>query len=188
MKMANPDSVKALKRRILKDISVEASSEFDKNFETQSFFGQAWQRHKGPKREGGHILVNTGALRRSISAKVDDDSITFQTSLPYAAIHNEGGEIKVTARMKRYFWAMYYKANGGLGRRKDGALRQDRRNTRLSTEAEFWKHLALMKVGATIKIPRRRFLGAHPNLEREITAIIERRLEEYFSNPDLIKK
>ena len=168
--MASSDPVKGLKRKILKDISVEASSEFDKNFETQK-----------------HILVDTGGLRRSISAHSDEDSITFQTSLPYAAIHNEGGEIKVTARMKRFFWAMYYQANGGLGRRKDGTLRKDKRNARLSTEAEFWKHMALMKVGATVKIPRRRFLGTHPDLEKEVTAIIEKRLNEFYSNPENFK-
>lgn len=185
--MASSDPVKGLKRKILKDISVEASSEFDKNFETQSFFGEAWQRQKSPTRAGKHILVDTGGLRRSISARSDEDSITFQTSLPYAAIHNEGGEIKVTARMKRFFWAMYYQANGGLGRRKDGTLRKDKRNARLSTEAEFWKHMALMKVGATVKIPRRRFLGTHPDLEKEVTAIIEKRLNEFYSNPENFK-
>ena len=180
--MASNDTVKALKRKILKDISVEAASEFDRNFEKQAFFGEAWQRQKSPARAGKHILVDSGSLRRSISAKADEDSITFQTSLPYAAIHNEGGEIKVTARMKRFFWAMYYKANGGLGRRKDGTLRKDKRNTRLSTEAEFWKHMALMKVGSTVKIPRRRFLGTHPDLEKEVTAIIEKRLSEFYTN------
>lgn len=187
MIMANSDPVKGLQRKILKDISVEAASEFDKNFETQSFFGQAWQRHKSPTRAGEHILMKSGALRRDIKAKSDENSITFQASLPYAAIHNEGGEIKVTARMKRFFWAMYYKANGGLGRRKDGTLRKDKRNARLSTEAEFWKHMALMKVGSTVKIPRRRFLGTHPDLEKEVTAIIEKRLSEFYSNPENFK-
>lgn len=185
--MASSDGIKGLKRKILNDVRVEVSSEFDRNFETQSFFGEAWQRHKTPMRQGEHILVKSGALRRSISAKSDDDSITFQTTEPYAAIHNEGGEIKVTARMKRFFWAMYYKSNGGLGRRKDGTLRKDKRNERLSTEAEFWKHMALMKVGSTVKIPRRRFIGKHPDLEKEVTAIIERRLTEYYNNPENFK-
>ena len=187
MTMASSDLVKSLKRKILKDISVEAASEFDKNFETQSFFGQAWQRHKSPTRAGKHILVDSGGLRRSISSNTDEDSITFQTFLPYASIHNEGGEIKVTGRMKRFFWAMYYQANGGLGRRKDGTLRKDKRNARLSTEAEFWKHMALMKVGSTIRIPRRRFLGTHPDLEKEVTSIIEKRLSEFYSNPENFK-
>ncbi len=178
---------RVIKRRILGDVRVEAAEQFDRNFERESFFGEAWQRKKSPV-GGKHLLVRSGALRRSISSRVDDDSVTFSSSLPYSAIHNEGGDIRVTARMKRFFWAMYYKANGGLGRRKDGTLRQDRRNTRLSTEAEFWKHLALMKVGAVVKIPRRRFIGAHPELERAVTSVIERRLEEYFNDIDIIEK
>jgi len=184
--MATIDT-KEIKRRILNDIRVEAAEQFDRNFETESFFNEAWQRKKSPV-GGDHVLVGTGALRRSISARVDEDSITFETTLPYAAIHNEGGEIKVTERMKRYFWAMYYKANGGLGRRKDGTLRKDRKNARLSTEAEFWKHLALMRIGASIKIPRRRFIGVHPQLEAAVVSIIEKRLAEYFENYEIIKQ
>lgn len=187
MNMAGIDSIKALKRKILNDVRVEVSSEFDRNFETQSFFGEAWQRHKSPMRKGQHILVKSGNLRRSISAKSDENSITFQSAEPYAAIHNEGGEIKVTARMKRFFWAMYYKANGGLGRRKDGTLRKDKNNARLSTEAEFWKHMALMRVGSKVTIPRRRFIGTHPDLEKEVVSIIENRLSEFYSNPKNFK-
>lgn len=184
--MATIDT-KEIKRRILNDVRVEAAEQFDRNFETESFFGEAWQRKKSPV-GSDHVLVGTGALRRSISARIEEDSITFESTLPYAGIHNEGGVIRVTARMKRYFWAMYYKANGGLGRRKDGTLRKDKKNARLSTEAEFWKHLALMKVGAAIKIPRRRFIGAHSQLESAVTSIIEKRLSEYFENYDIIKQ
>lgn len=180
--MAGSENVKELTRRILRDIAVTVHEEFDRNFETQSFFGEAWQRHKTPMREGSHILLKTGALRRSISDRTDDSSVTFRSSLPYSAIHNEGGEIKVTPRMRSFFWAMYYKANGGLGRRKNGDLRKDRRNAALTTEAEFWKHMALMRKGAVIKIPRRRFIGAHPDMEKEVEAIIERRLEEYYGD------
>lgn len=188
MTMASDSGIKDLKRRILRDIGVEVAEENDRNFETQSFFGEAWQRHKSPMRGGGHVLVKSGDLRRSIRMRTDEDSVTFFTDLPYAAIHNEGGEIKVTARMKSYFWHMYYQANGGLGRRKDGTLRQDKRNARLSTEAEFWKHLALMKVGSSIKIPRRRFLGKHPTMEKNVMAIIEKRLGEYFENFEIIQQ
>ena len=36
-----------------------------------------------------------------------ETSIRFFTDLPYADIHNEGGEIVVTKRMKGYFWHKY---------------------------------------------------------------------------------
>ena len=168
--------------RILKDIRVEMGDEFDRNFERQAFFSEAWQRRKSPTRPGGSILIDSGALRRSIQSRMTETSITFYTTLPYAEIHNDGGEIKVTRKMKRFFWAKYMETTGAFGRKKNGELRRDKRNMRLSTEAEFWKCLALMKAGKTIKIPRRRFLGVSPEVERAVREIIEENLEEYFNS------
>lgn len=89
------------------------------------FFSEKWQRRKSPIRnEGRAILTDTGALRKSIGSRTTENSITFFTSLPYAAIHNDGGEIVVTKRMKRFFWHKYYEATGAFGRRKDGKLRK----------------------------------------------------------------
>ncbi len=169
-------------RKILRDIKVDLTDQFDKNFENESFFGEGWERRKSPVRGDGHILVSSGALRRSISSRSDDTSITFYSSLPYAAIHNDGGEIRVTQRMKSFFWHKYYEAVGGFGRKKDGNLRNDKKNKRLSTEAEFYKAMALMKVGSTVKIPRRRFLGTSPQLEEGVKKIIEDNLTQYFES------
>lgn len=122
---------------ILQDIKVELGDEFDKNFERQGFFSEKWARRKSPLRPGGPILIDTGNLRRSVQSKVDTTSITFFSDLPYASIHNDGGEIKVTAKRK---------------------------------------------VGQKIKIPRRRFLGTSPEVERSVREIIEEELEQYFNN------
>lgn len=180
--MAMSSGIDIIIKRILRDVEVELTDEFDKNFERQAFFSQSWQRRKTPTRPGGHILVDTVALRRSISSKKDSTCIVFQSTLPYAAIHNEGGEIKVTARMKRYFWHKYYEATGSFGRKKNGQRRNDKRTVQLSTEAEFWKWMALMKVGKTIKIPKRQFLGASPDVERAVRDIIEENLTEFFEH------
>lgn len=176
----NNDVAKII-RRILKDIRVEMGDEFDRNFERQAFFSEAWQRRKSPTRPGGSILIDTGNLRKSIGSRTTENSIVFYTTLPYAAIHNEGGEIKVTRKMKRYFWHKYYEATGSFGRRKDGTLRKDRRTVQLTTEAEFWKFMALKKEGSTVKIPRRRFLGTSPEVERAVREIIEENITEYFN-------
>lgn len=174
--------VKKIIARILKDIRVEMSEEFDKNFERQAFFSEAWERRKSPIRnEGRAILTDTGALRKSIGSRTTENSITFYTTLPYAAIHNDGGEIVVTRKMKRYFWAKHYEATGSFGRKKNGGLRNDKRNRRLSTEAEFWKFMALKKEGSTIKIPRRRFLDTSPEVEQAVREIVEENLTEYFN-------
>lgn len=174
-------------RNILKDIKVELTDEFDKNFERQGFFSEKWQRRKSPMRPGGAILVDTGGLRRSIRSRSDSESITFFTSLPYAAIHNEGGEIKVTQKMKSFFWHKYYEATGSFGRKKDGSARKDKRTLQLGSEAEFWKLMALMKVGKSIKIPKRRFLGASPEVETAVREIIEENLTEYFEHDFKLK-
>jgi len=174
--------MKQVIRNILKDIRVELSDEFDRNFERQGFFSEAWQRRKSPTRPGGSILIDTGGLRKSIRSKSTDSSITFYSDAPHAEIHNEGGEITVTAKMKRFFWAKYYAATGSFGRKKNGERRNDKRTIQLSAEAEFWKHLALMKVGSTIKIPRRQFLGHSPEVEQSVREIIEENLTEYFNH------
>lgn len=158
MAMADGELRKVV-RRILSDIRVELGDEFDQNFERQGFFAEKWQRRKSPIRGDGHILVASGDLRKSIRSRSDDHSITFYSDLAYAGIHNEGGEIKVTARMKRFFWHKYYE-----------------------TKDEFWKAMALMKVGKTIKIPRRQFLGMAPEVETEVRKIIEDNLTQYFEH------
>lgn len=182
MATMNKDVQKVL-ARILKDIQVEMADEFDKNFERQSFFNEAWQRRKKgtPRDEGRAVLTDTGALRGSIGSRTTENSITFYSTLPYAAIHNEGGEIVVTDRMKRFFWAKYYEATGAFGRKKNGERRNDKRTMQLTTEAEFWKFMALKKVGTTITIPRRRFLGTSPEVEQAVRDIAEKNLAEFFN-------
>jgi len=177
----NKDVAKIIKR-ILNDIRVEMSDEFDQNFSRQAFFSEAWERRKGPLRPGGATLVDTGDLRWSIRSKTTETSITFYTDLPYAAIHNEGGEIKVTRRMKGYFWHKYYETTGAFGRRKDGSPRRDKRTVRLGGEAEFWRWMALKKVGSVIRIPKRKFLGTSPEVEAAVRKIVEENLGEYFEH------
>lgn len=178
------EQIRAIFRSILRDIQVELGDEFDQNFERQAFFSRAWERRKSPTPPGGYILVESGDLRRSVRSEIKESSIVFFSDLPYAAIHNDGGEIRVTAKMKRYFWYKYYAATGSFGRRKEGSLRQDKKNSQLSSEADFWKAMALMKVGSTIRIPQRKFLGASPEVETAVRQIIEENLNEYINNID----
>ena len=56
----------------------------------------------------------------TLPLRISGNSITFSSDLPYAALHNEGGDIRVTPRMRRFFWAKYYAARGSFGFRKDG--------------------------------------------------------------------
>ncbi len=192
--MSNQD-IDIIIKRILRDIAVELSDEFDKNFEREAFFSEAWQRRVSPTRPGGHILVDSGTLRRSIQSRTSDSSITFFSTLPYAAIHNEGGEIVVTARMKRFFRAKAYEAQGSFERKSRKERGDSPRRTlsdrqfwgwmhsmSLTAEAEFWCAMAMKPEGSTIKIPKRQFIGASPEVEKAVREIIEKNLTEYFEH------
>lgn len=173
------DFGKYIMRKIIKDVKVKLDEEFSQNFERQAFFSEHWQRRKSPLREGKSLMIQRGALRRSIKGKADESGVTFASDLPYAAIHNNGGEIRVTQRMKKFFWAKYYETAGNFKRKKDGSLSKGKRQTKLSTEAEFYKALALMKIGSVIKIPRRRFIGVSPQVEKIAQEIIIQGLKEF---------
>lgn len=187
--MATEKELRTVIGRILKDIRIGISDEFDQNFERQAFFTKAWARRRSPLRLGGHILIDTGALRKSISSRSDESSITFYSDLPYAAIHNEGGEIKVTARMKRYFRAKFYESMGMTKKQEgkhrtlsDGGFYAWTSKMNLNPNAEFWRAMALMKEGKVIKIPKRQFLGMSSEVEQDVRRIIEDNLTSYFEN------
>ena len=175
--------------RTLRDVRVELLEEFDKNFEREAFFNERWARRKHHDDRSRGLLVRTGTLRRSLRAEVTDRrSVRFFTDVPYARIHNEGGTITVTRRMKNYFWVQYMTITGSkddtfapqLQRKKDGTLRNNKRNRELSDEEVFYKAMALKPVGSKIVIPKRQFIGRHAEVERILREIAENNLKQVF--------
>ncbi|MDE6450177.1 MAG: phage virion morphogenesis protein [Muribaculaceae bacterium] len=137
-----------LKQTLLTDIKVELYEEFDLNFGRKAFFSEKWQQRAFPYPRGS-IMAVSNALRRSINAEVVRDGVRFTSAMPYAAAHNEGAKITVTPRMKKFFWAKYK-----------------------STKQDMWKFMALKKVGSTIELPERRFIGDGPDTQRLIETVI----------------
>lgn len=163
---------------ILNDLKVELSDEFDKNFERKAFFDKKWQQTKWPNNKGS-LMMRTGAGRRSIFSKIEGDVIVWRSNLPYMSIQNEGGEITVTAQMKKFFWAMYYKSSNAITYKvKTRSAANTKRNQKLAGEAAIWKSLALMRIGKKIKIPERRFIGDHPQVKASITRVINGVMQE----------
>ena len=165
-------------RRILaNDIRIELSEEFDRNFERKAFFDRPWPKRKRKGR--GSLMVATGKLRRSIRSKVNPNyTITWSTSEQYAAIHNDGGTIRVTRKMKRYAWYRYYQAMGSLAYTKRGQLSKSKANDARQAEAQMWYAIALTKEGSEITIPRRRFLGDHPRIREVCNRVLGSNLPE----------
>lgn len=185
--------VKHFIRLTLKDIKVKVGEEFDRNFEREAFFIDKWARRKHNDDQSRRLLTQSGKLRHSIKEEVTttDHSVIFTSSVPYAAIHNEGGTITVTRKMKKYFWYRYLLIVGSkrnrpeenllsekLQRKKNGELRNNKKNRELTEEVKFCKAMALKRVGSKIVIPKRQFIGMHPEVERIIQEIIETNSKE----------
>lgn len=159
-------------KNFLNDLKVELADEFDRNFERKAFFDTPWPKERFPNKRGS-MMMRTGALRRSIRAQVTGQAIRFSSSLPYAVIHNDGGEITVTQAMKRYFWAMYYKSSGAATKAKGQS------KGRFSAEAEAWKAMALKKPGSKIKIEQRQFIGPHRQVDQCVERVLEKSMKEF---------
>lgn len=164
--------INELENKIVNDLAVELADEFDKNFERKAFFTDKWPDNK-LRNARGSMMARTGNLRRSIKYNVRGSMVTFSSSLPYASVHNQGGEITVTEKMKKYFWAMYYKAAGAVTTTASGKESNNKKNTNLRTEALQWKNLALMKVGSKIKIEKRQMVGNHPQVAKIVQDVID---------------
>ena len=170
-------------KNIISDVRVDLTEEFDRNFERKAFFDKKWRGTNLPNQRGS-LLMRSGKLRRSIISKQSGTQVGWSSSLPYATINNEGGEITVTEKMKSFFWAMYYKSSNAIvfNVRKKAAANTTR-NRKLSAEAQQWRNLALQKVGSKMKIEQRQFIGDHPIVRQRTEDIIGanfNELQTYF--------
>ena len=163
--------MKNFTQNIIKDLKVDLTEEFDMNFKRKAFFNKPWKPTKLVNNKGS-LMMRSGNLRNSISSKIQGTDILFSSSLPYASIHNEGGTITVTAKMKKFFWAMYYKSSGAIGKGSK------QKNERLSIEAQQWKALALMKIGQKMKIEKRQFIGWHPTVNNRVESVFNDHLKD----------
>lgn len=132
----------------------------------------------------GPLTSGRNRLMHSITYSTGDARVTIRTDVPYASIHNFGGTVqpKVTKRMRRFAWAMYYKMSGTVPKGKK--RKKGTRYTLPKPEAEMWKGMALTKKERLdIHIPQRRFMpdGDTPELRNKIAARLEKDLAKILN-------
>ena len=120
------------KNKILKVVEREAVNSVKLNFQQQGR-PEKWKPKLIP--DGRKTLSGKGDLFSSISSSIDEaaSTVTIKFGTGYAEIHNKGGRIPVTAKMRKFFWAKFYE-----------------------TKKPVWKNLAMTKKGY-IEIPKREF-------------------------------
>jgi phage gpG-like protein len=165
-------------KNIINDLAVDLGDEFDQNFERKAFFDKKWPDTKWPNKKGT-LMMRTGALRRSIKRpNQHSKGLIWSSSMPYASIHNQGGTIIVTAKMKKYFWAMYYQLSKAIKLTAKEKVSKSARNVKLSQQAQTYKALALQKIGSKMTIQKRQFIGDHPVVRQRIEHVVDSNIKE----------
>lgn len=130
----------------------------------------------------GTLLSGRKHLFKSVEYTTADYRTRVFNEVVYAPVHNWGGEIDVpvTDSMRRFAWAMFYKASG---KRKKTATGQKKRAKRRSEpkepdpRARFWKNLALTrKKKLHIRVPQRQFMGESEELTRQVREKMEQKI------------
>jgi len=172
-----------MRRKLPVKVGRIAKDHFQENFRKGGFVNNGLQQWPKSKRQlsgtssaaaqYGPLLSGRNHLFGSMKYTPSDYRVKVANEVPYAAIHNEGGTVNptVTPEMRRFAWAMFYKASG----KKKG-----KRGSMLSNpDAERWKALALTKKSKlTVKIPKRQFLGESAELRKSINDKIEKELSK----------
>ena len=155
-------------RKLPVEVGVKVTNSILNNFRKGSFYGQPWEQplrskigFDGPNH--GPLTSGSNHLMLSSDYMPLPGRVIIQNRLVYAPVHNYGAEITVTQKMKGYFWSRYINAGGY-------------NHGNMSKEAEFWRNMAIKKVGSTIKIPQRQFMGDHPKVDKLVEDIIIKNL------------
>lgn len=158
-------------RKLPTKVGVKVKNSIRQNFRQGSFYGtDPWKQplrtsvFPGPPYRP--LTSDRNHLMMSIEHITSPGRVTLRTTVPYAAIHNEGGDIKVTKKMKGYFWHKYHEAGGY-------------KRSGMTPEAEFWRNMAIKRAGSKITIPKRRFMGEHPEVNRIVNEVINKELLEF---------
>lgn len=182
---AKDDILKEVNDRLPRKVGVTAVNHFRQNFRDGGWLDNGLHPWKRTKRQDGKspdakyapLTSSRNHLMRSIQASTAPGQVTVENPLPYAAIHNDGGDITthptVTARMRKYAWHMVYSLSGV---RRKGKLPKE-----LPEEASAWKALALTKkskITVRAHIPRRQFMGDSAELRDKVSEIINESIKK----------
>lgn len=136
---------------------------FKDSFRREGFIDSRYNRWKprkvqgdGSRRGRRGTLTKTGELQRSITYRPGPAEFRVFSDKAYAQIHNEGGRIRITRKMRAYFFFMYNK-----------------------TKKEHWRNLATTKK-QFFEIPQRQFMGESNVLDKRIAAHVTAALDKAF--------
>lgn len=165
-------------RKLPVKVGVAVRDSVRQNFRQGDFYGNdKWGQplrvtlgFRGAPGQRGPLLSGSNHLMMSTDYQPLPGRVIIRNTEVYAATHNNGEDIPVTERMRRFFWAKHIEDKKALGAE--------------SPEAEFWKRMALKKPGSSIKIPRRHFMGPGKEVDAIVSRVIDKELQDFVKTHD----
>ena len=98
----------------------------------------------------GSLLNVTGTMRKSVKGAIKGTSVNYTSALPYTTLHNEGGKFVSKVR------------------------------THVRTNKNTGKTYEVKAHNRNMNMPKRQFVGDHPQVRQAIGEIIGENMREYF--------
>lgn len=174
LKLIESDMKRFMESEVPRIVGTEAVNHFKESFDNEGFkgkrinlFSRVFNPGKGTDKwkprafetkasKGKSILHGSGELEDSIDYRTEPGRVIIFSDKEYAQIHNEGGKIPVTKKMRSFFWAMFYE-----------------------TGEEVYKNMAMTKK-KEIEIPARTFMAFSEALNRKIEKKLDKRVDQIF--------
>lgn len=187
--MAAPDIEKAIRKDLedlkhlyMRTLPVKVGravqSSIRENFRQGGFYRDGrWQEplrvtmgFRGAPGQRGPLLSGDNHLMMSTDYQPLPAKVNIRNNEVYAATHNDGEDIPVTEKMRKFFWAKHLEHKEQMGPE--------------APETEFWKRMALKKPGSHIKIPRRQFMGPGKEVDAIVSRVIDKELQDFVKTHD----
>lgn len=139
-----------------------------------------WKKRKtikGHKSSNRALLIKSGRLWRSIRPAPLAGVARVITDVPYAQIHNEGGRIKGTFRVRAH-----KRTNTKRMRVKQTNVKTRRVSSRMKTVRSGKIDVKAHSRKVDTKIDQRQFMSVSPHFEKELEMTVLNELEQMFLN------
>lgn len=177
-------NISNIKRKIIQAVKITIQNNIKDNFVNESFDGASWKKRKSKDKSdrknpenNRRLLTKTGRLLRSIIVDVKgNDTLEVRSDVPYAEIHNTGGEINHPGGTPYTFFDTKYTERKKIGRIEKLKGKQMlflKKDGKYPDNVKFTKpHL--------IKLPKRQFVGDSKLLRTAVGQRIKDILKQDF--------
>lgn len=153
---------------------------FKKNFRDGGWNDNGLTRWKKTRRQEsggtdagsqfGPLCSRQNHLMDSITYTPSPGKVIVSTPVKYAPYHNNGADIAVTPRMKKFAWRQFFTA-AKINKGDTPEVRKQKIEN-LSANGKMWRGLALTKK-TRLRIPQRQFMGKPRELVDKVQKIID---------------